>query len=149
MRFILTLTMIINPVLFGISSSHANRTCIAIYGFTSHINSDGMPSKCDCDYFEYNLYLYNDMTFSYVFQKGRLEPKYETQTGNWETKNMHLILSVTKRYYVDLQGEKEQEKCLQLVEFEIDNKALCCRTANICLTKRQGVGINDLFLKFK
>lgn len=138
-----------SPALLGMHNFHIDKTCIAVYGFTSHVNPDGTPSRCDCDYIEYNLYLYDDMTFRYVFQNGRLEPKYETKTGNWKIKNKLLILEVSHRYYVALSAENVQETYLQHIEFETNNHFLCHVAGDICLQRRDGADVGELFLKFE
>ncbi|MBN1250789.1 MAG: hypothetical protein JXR51_00810 [Bacteroidales bacterium] len=72
-----------------------NDKVIAIYGYSTHLDSEGNPSRCDCDYYEYSLYLNQDYTFRYYYRNGRIKTMYaEINEGNWLIDENKLVLNI-------------------------------------------------------
>ncbi len=64
--------------------TNMEKEAVAVFGFANHLNSAGQPSKFDGDYYSYTLFLYDDKSFVYKFQNGRLKPRFEKELGIWE-----------------------------------------------------------------
>ncbi len=125
-----------------------NKEVIAIYGFTSHVDEDGTPSRNDKRYIEYNLYLYDDYSFVHSFQKGRLSPKYEKMTGIWKIEGERLVLSVKERNYTDLMNKEVKESYLKKIEFTSSGYKLQEIFGDRQWERRQGLASNVLFDKY-
>ena len=126
-----------------------NKQLIASFGYTRHVNSEGQPSKYDGDYYSYSLVLYDDRSFLYTFQYGRLEPRYEKETGNWEISEERLITYANKRQYTNFSDKEIEGAYTNRTIYLLKNNRLCDEIGAMCLQNRKGLPAWKLFKEYK
>ena len=123
------------------------REVLAVYGFTSHLNMDGTPSKDDSRYKDHNLYLYDDYSFVYLLKKGKISTSYVKTIGTWKIRSGKLVVSVKERHYTDFINKVVKEKHIKRAEFKCENNKLIELSENREWERRQGIGVQELFEK--
>jgi hypothetical protein len=118
---------------------------ISIFGYTTHTDQDGKPSRDDVRYKECNLYLYATGTFKLVFQTGRVAPTYETKSGTWEIVKETLVLHIEQRQFSEYQNAIEQyseeKSFMNVLKQDLSNGV-------DTLEYRQGLRSEELFSEY-
>ena len=124
---------------------HKGKQFLASFGNTKHVNSEGQPSKYDGDYHSYTLVLYDDKTFLYTYQYGRLKPHYKKESGNWQISNETLITEATELQFTDFPTKEFVKGYKNKTIYILKNNRLCDEFANMCLQNRKGLPAWKLF----
>ena len=147
-RFLLV-GIIVSFSFLNIQESNMEKETVSAFGYTRHVNSEGNPSKFDGDYYSYSLVLYDDKSYLYTFQQGRLEPRYEKESGSWEISGENLILSAKKRQYTNFSNKEIEEIYKGKTYYTLKERKLCDFTGKRCLEHRKGLPAWKLFSKYK
>jgi hypothetical protein len=118
---------------------------ISIFGYSTHTDKDGKPSRDDIRYKECNLYLYATGTFKLVCQTGRLTPTFETMSGTWEIVKETIVLHIKQRQFSELHNAIEQyseeKSFMKVLKQDISDGV-------DTLEYRQGLRPEELFLEY-
>jgi len=125
-----------------------NQEVIAIYGYSQHIDPDGRPSRNDSRYIEKNLYLYEDFSFKIIEQNGRLDPKYESKTGNWEIIEDELILHINQKHFIDFSNHNVTEPYTKIIKLIKKPNYLLEPVEEKKWEYQQGIRPEELFSKY-
>lgn len=92
------------------SFAQAQKT-LASYQYIYDLNSEGKPSRCDCDYRLKSLELNTDSTFLLQEIKGRLDPKTQLEEkGTWKIEKDTLLVLTVKTSSTFLVNEKKERQ---------------------------------------
>ncbi|RLD66959.1 MAG: hypothetical protein DRI95_05705 [Bacteroidetes bacterium] len=149
MQFFLFLGIIVSYSFLNIQESNKEKEMISAFGYTRHVNSEGNPSRFDGDYYSLSLVLYDDKSYLYTFQKGRLEPRYKKETGSWEISDVNLILSAKKRHNTIFSNKEIEKIYTGKTYYTLKEKKLCDFTGKECLENRKGLPAWKLFSEYK
>ncbi len=149
MQILLLVGIIVSFSFVNIQDSNIEKEMISAFGYTRHVNSEGNPSRFDGDYYSYSLVLYDDKSYLYTFQQGRLDPRYEKEMGSWEISDAKLILSAEKRQYTSFSKKEIEEIYKGQSYYKLKEKKLCDFTGKRCLEHQKGLPAWKLFSEYK